>query len=87
MVTKNMDSEQINISAVACIGVGLIGQGWATVFALKCKTVVLQDISEDRLALAIEKISKNLDFLDLFRKMSKCLPLFLSKGYNSLPAR
>jgi 3-hydroxyacyl-CoA dehydrogenase len=59
-----MEGEQMNISAAACIGAGLIGQGWATVFAIKCRTVVLQDISKDRLALAVEKISKNLDFLE-----------------------
>ena len=50
----------MNISNAACIGTGLIGQGWATVFALKCKKVILHDISQDRLLKSIDKINQNL---------------------------
>ena len=54
----------MKISTVACIGTGLIGQGWATVFALKCKHVILQDISPERLARSIEKVEQNLEFME-----------------------
>ena len=54
----------MNISNAACIGTGLIGQGWATVFALKCKKVILQDISKDRLLKSIDKINQNLEFME-----------------------
>jgi len=54
----------MDISTVACIGTGLIGQGWATVFALKCKQVILQDTSSERLSLSVEKIRRNLYFME-----------------------
>ena len=55
---------RMKISTVACIGAGLIGQGWATVFALKCRHVILQDISPERLARSVEKIEQNLEFME-----------------------
>ena len=54
----------MNISRVACIGVGLIGQGWATVFASRCDEVVLQDVSEARIEEALGRIHENLAFLE-----------------------
>ncbi|MEW6666723.1 MAG: 3-hydroxyacyl-CoA dehydrogenase NAD-binding domain-containing protein [Thermodesulfobacteriota bacterium] len=54
----------MNISRVACVGAGLIGQGWATVFSTRCKKVMVQDISESGLEEAIRRIRANLDFLE-----------------------
>ena len=54
----------MGISTVGCIGAGLIGQGWATVFALKCKQVILQDTSQERLSLSVKKIRQNLEFME-----------------------
>jgi 3-hydroxyacyl-CoA dehydrogenase len=54
----------MNISRVACIGAGLIGQGWATVFSIRCSSVMLQDISESRLEKGLNQVRKNLDFLE-----------------------
>ncbi len=53
----------MNIKKVACIGVGLIGQGWATVFSSKGFEVVLQDISDTILDHSLKDISSNLAFL------------------------
>jgi 3-hydroxypropionate dehydrogenase (NADP+) len=38
-----------NINRVACVGAGLIGQGWAALFLLHGYNVVLQDLSDERL--------------------------------------
>lgn len=53
-----------NIQQVACIGAGLIGQGWATLFSSKGYEVVLQDVSETVLEKSMEKIRSNLRFLE-----------------------
>ena len=55
---------QHHIKKVACIGSGLIGQGWATLFAARGYAVMMQDISEDRLQSAIEQIDLNLKLLE-----------------------
>jgi 3-hydroxypropionate dehydrogenase (NADP+) len=55
---------QHNINKVACIGSGLIGQGWATLFAGRGYAVMMQDISEDRLQSAVEQIDLNLKLLE-----------------------
>jgi 3-hydroxypropionate dehydrogenase (NADP+) len=55
---------QHNIKEVACVGCGLIGQGWATLFAAKGYGVMVQDQSEDRLQIAVEQIDLNLKFLE-----------------------
>ena len=52
-----------NVSTVACIGAGLIGQGWATVFALKSQRVILQDVTTQGLNVALKKITSNLKCL------------------------
>ena len=54
----------MNIKKVACIGAGLIGQGWATVFSSKGFEVVLQDISDTILDHSLEDIGANLTFLE-----------------------
>jgi len=49
---------------VACVGAGLIGQGWATLFSSRGLEVNLRDISEDILRRAIERVNSNLIFLE-----------------------
>lgn len=53
----------MEIKNLACVGAGLIGQGWATVFASKGYKLVLQDVSETVLETAVKKIETNLRFL------------------------
>ncbi len=38
---------------VACVGAGVMGHSWATLFAVKGHRVTLQDVSEDKLDRAI----------------------------------
>jgi len=54
----------MNIHKVACVGAGLIGQGWATLFSSKGLEVVLQDVSETVLAKAMKEIRSTLMFLE-----------------------
>jgi 3-hydroxypropionate dehydrogenase (NADP+) len=54
----------MSITSVACIGAGLIGQGWATVFSTRCSKVMLQDVSESCLQNGLRQIRKNLDFME-----------------------
>jgi len=42
-----LNSDLPNIRKVTCVGAGLIGQGWAIVFALKGIPVTVHDIAED----------------------------------------
>lgn len=51
------------IRNVACVGAGLIGSGWATLFAGKGFAVTLQDLKRDALRRAIKEIRRNLEFL------------------------
>ena len=51
------------IKHVTCVGSGLIGQGWATLFAAGGYEVTLQDVSDDRLKRAVEQVRTNLRFL------------------------
>jgi len=53
-----------DIKNVACIGSGLIGQGWATLFAAAGYGVTLQDLSDDKLKGAIGQIRINLRLLE-----------------------
>jgi 3-hydroxypropionate dehydrogenase (NADP+) len=48
---------------VACIGSGLIGQGWAALFALKGYEVVMQDLSDDVLERAVARVRNHMRFL------------------------
>jgi 3-hydroxyacyl-CoA dehydrogenase len=52
-----------DIKKVACVGSGLIGQGWATLFLAKGYEVTLQDVSNDLLKRATEQVALNLDFM------------------------
>lgn len=52
------------ITNIACVGAGLIGQGWATQFAAGGLNVVLYDTDGDTLAKAPARIRSNLDFLE-----------------------
>ena len=68
----------MEINNVACVGAGLIGHGWATLFAWKGYQVVLQDSREDALERALSQVKRNLEFLarvDLLKAESheKCL--------------
>ena len=53
----------MGIRRVACVGAGLVGHGWATLFAVKGMSVNLQDFREEILAEALTKIESNVDFL------------------------
>ena len=53
-----------SIKTVACVGAGLIGQGWATLFAANGYDVIIQDLSEDRLENATAQVNLNLMFLE-----------------------
>ena len=54
----------MEIRKVACIGAGLIGQGWATLFSSKGLEVVLQDVSETVVEKSVERVRSNLIFLE-----------------------
>ena len=53
-----------DIKNVACVGSGLIGQGWATLFAAAGYAVTMQDLSEDKLKSAAEQVDLNLRLLE-----------------------
>ncbi len=53
----------MEIERIACIGAGLIGHGWATLFAARGFSVNLQDLNEDILERALKRVSLNLGFL------------------------
>jgi carnitine 3-dehydrogenase len=54
----------MTIHKVACVGAGLIGQGWATLFSSAGLEVVLQDVSEALLEKALSNVRSNLLFLE-----------------------
>jgi 3-hydroxyacyl-CoA dehydrogenase len=54
----------MDIHQVACVGAGLIGQGWATLFSSKGFEVILQDVSETILEMSVKGIKSNLMFLE-----------------------
>jgi 3-hydroxyacyl-CoA dehydrogenase len=53
-----------NIKRVACVGSGLIGQGWATLFAAAGYDVTIQDLSNDKLEHAAGQVKSNLIHLE-----------------------
>ena len=55
---------QNNIKEVACIGSGLIGQGWATLFAAAGYAVTMQDLGDDILKSAADQVGLNLRHLE-----------------------
>ena len=54
----------MKIRTVACVGAGLIGQGWSTLFCSKGLKVSLYDMTEDILRLSLDHISSSLRFLE-----------------------
>jgi 3-hydroxypropionate dehydrogenase (NADP+) len=52
------------IQNVACVGSGLIGQGWATLFAAAGYGVTMQDLSDDQLKNATRQVDLNLKLLE-----------------------
>jgi 3-hydroxypropionate dehydrogenase (NADP+) len=55
--------QKTTIKKVACVGAGLIGLGWATLFAWKGYTVTLQDLKKETLEHSVSQIKQNLQFL------------------------
>jgi 3-hydroxypropionate dehydrogenase (NADP+) len=55
---------RMNVQRVACIGSGLIGQGWAAVFSSQGLEVIMQDVSRDLLDASMERIRLDLGFLE-----------------------
>ena len=51
------------IRRVACVGSGLVGQGWAALFAVNGYEVVLQDITEEKLVEAVERTAHHINTL------------------------
>jgi 3-hydroxyacyl-CoA dehydrogenase len=60
----------MEIRKVACVGAGLIGQGWATLFSSAGLEVILQDVTEAVLEKSIKGVKSNLRFLEA-RKLLK----------------
>jgi len=54
----------MKIRTVACVGAGLIGQGWSTLFCSKGLNVTLYDVTEDILHLSLDHVSSSLRFLE-----------------------
>jgi 3-hydroxypropionate dehydrogenase (NADP+) len=54
----------MKIKKVACVGAGLIGEGWATLFSSKGLEVILHDISQAILEKTMTRIRSNLTFLE-----------------------
>jgi 3-hydroxypropionate dehydrogenase (NADP+) len=51
------------IRQVACVGAGLVGQGWAALFALNGYKVVMHDLSDKILEDATKRTSNHIDLL------------------------
>lgn len=54
----------MDITKVACVGAGLIGQGWVTLFSAQGVEVILQDVTEAILEKAIHQVTLNLRLLE-----------------------
>ncbi|MCX6653981.1 MAG: 3-hydroxyacyl-CoA dehydrogenase NAD-binding domain-containing protein [Candidatus Bathyarchaeota archaeon] len=52
------------IRRVTCVGSGLVGQGWATLFALAGYQVTLEDVTEGKVEDAIKRVEKQMRFLE-----------------------
>jgi len=48
---------------IACVGSGLVGHSWATLFAIKEYPVTIQDVDRDLLERALSRIRSNINFL------------------------
>jgi 3-hydroxypropionate dehydrogenase (NADP+) len=54
----------MGIHKIACVGAGLIGQGWATLFSSQGFEVILQDVGESILEESVRGIRSSLMFLE-----------------------
>lgn len=54
----------MEISRVACVGAGLVGVGWATIFLSRGLEVIMQDISQEILNESMKQMCLNLSFLE-----------------------
>jgi len=54
----------MKIHKIACIGAGLIGQGWATAFSAKGFDVLLQDANKNILDQAFQNVGHNLRLME-----------------------
>ncbi len=61
----------MEILKVACVGAGLIGQGWATLFSSAGLEVILQDVTEAVLQKSIEGVKSNLMFLEASKLLKR----------------
>lgn len=52
------------VRRVACVGSGLVGQGWASLFALAGYQVILEDVREEILDDAFKRIEAKMRFLE-----------------------
>ena len=57
----------MDIHQIACVGAGLIGQGWATLFSSKGFEVILHDVDESILEKSAKGVRSNLMFLEANR--------------------
>jgi 3-hydroxypropionate dehydrogenase (NADP+) len=68
---KTEERQTMDIHKVVCVGAGLIGQGWATLFSSAGLEVILQDVAETVLEKAMEGIKSNLIFLEANRLLKQ----------------
>ena len=54
----------MDIKNVTCVGAGLIGQSWGSLFSLKDLNIYLYDLSEEILRSATRRIESNLRFFE-----------------------
>jgi len=52
------------VKRVVCVGSGLVGQGWASLFALAGYEVTLIDVNQKILDNAIERVEEKMHFLE-----------------------
>jgi 3-hydroxypropionate dehydrogenase (NADP+) len=58
-----LEMTRLTVERVACVGAGLIGHSWATLFAWKGHRVMMYDINRSALDYASARIRRNLSFL------------------------
>ncbi|MCW4050283.1 MAG: 3-hydroxyacyl-CoA dehydrogenase family protein [Candidatus Bathyarchaeota archaeon] len=51
------------VKRVACVGSGLVGQGWAALFALNGYEVVMQDLTDEKLSEAYSRVLSHISTL------------------------
>jgi 3-hydroxypropionate dehydrogenase (NADP+) len=59
-----------DIKKVACVGCGMVGQGWSALFAAAGYRVAMHDVSEDLLKQAVEQVQSNLAWLKEIDRIS-----------------